>query len=300
MRSNLQLRKPRSRAKDGPAFVFIDATENLADAPQDDGPTPRALIRRQAARSGRKHQRMNAAAEESNIPRQSKPTAVSLPGVGKFYLDEKGVCKLIDPFLAPQPSSTGYEGLKIKYNFDIRYLTNFFDVSLGKPSSLLHEQRTFLGSLLQQQPSSFLNHLPGRYGCNPQLDDAINCLAARVGSIFGFPTRPATVAALYGKALHSLQIAVADTTLMLNPDVYCATRLLTLYEVSPLSLSLLIINSVQLVSRPEDNHWVLHGRGGLDLIKHRGPSNHTTEFDWMLLKSQGLFLVIHITTLALG
>lgn len=87
---------------------------------------------------------------------------------------------------------------------------------------------------------------------------------------------------------------------MLNPDVYCATRLLTLYEVSPLSLSLIMINSVQLVSRPEDNHWVLHGRGGLDLIKHRGPSNHTTEFDWMLLKSQGLFLVIHITTLALG
>lgn len=48
---------------------------------------------------------------------------------------------------------------------------------------------------------------------------------------------------------------------------------------------------MQLVSRPEDNHWVLHGRGGLDLIKLRGPSNHTTEFDWMLLKSQGLFLV---------
>lgn len=294
MRSNLPLRKPRSRAKDGPAFVFIDATETFSDAPQE-GLTPRALIRRQAARSGRKHQRTQSTSKEaSNIPGQSKLTALVVPGVCKLYVDDEGVCKSIDPFLAPRPSSTGYEALKTKYNFDIRYLTNFFDVSLGKPSSLLHKQRTFLGSLLQQQPSSFLNHLPSRYGCNRQLDDAINCLAARVGSIFGFPTKPATVAALYGKALQSLQIAVADRELMLNPDVYCATRLLTLYEVS-LSIFLTTFsyhyNNVQLVSRPEDNHWVLHGRGGLDLIKLRGPSNHTTEFDWMLLKSQGLFLV---------
>ncbi|KAL4932352.1 uncharacterized protein BDV17DRAFT_194801 [Aspergillus undulatus] len=63
---------------------------------------------------------------------------------------------------------------------------------------------------------------------------------------------------------------------MLGPDVYCATRLLTLYE---------------LVSRPEDNHWVLHGRGGINLVGLRGPSNHNTQFDWMLLKSQGLFSV---------
>ncbi|KAL2866054.1 uncharacterized protein BJX67DRAFT_372740 [Aspergillus lucknowensis] len=282
MRSNLQLRKPRSRAKDGPAFVFIDATENFSDAAQEE-PTPRDLIQRQAARSGRKHQRIqNTSKEATNIPGQTKLTEVVFPGVGKLYVDDKGACTSIDPFLAPQPSSMGYEALQTKYNFDIRYLTNCFDVSLGEPSSLLHEQRTFLGNLLQQQPSSFLNHLPSRYGCNLQLDDAISCLAARVGSIFGFPARPETVTSLYGKALQSLRIAVADRILMSNADIYCATRLLTLYER---------------VSCPEDNHWVLHGRGGLDLIKFRGPSNHTTEIDWMLLKSQGLFLMTCSTNL---
>lgn len=232
MRSSLPLRKQQSRAKDGPAFVFINATETVSDTPQE-GSTPRALIRRQAARSGRKHQRaQNTSRDAIKIAGPSNLTSLVLPGVGKLYLDERGACQSVDPILTPQPSSTGYEALQTKYNFDIRYLTNFFDVSLGKPSSMLHEQRTFLGNLLQQQPSSFLNHLPSRYGCNQQLDDAINCLAARVGSIFGFPTRPATVAALYGKALQSLRVALADRTLMLNPDVYCATRLLTLYEVS--------------------------------------------------------------------
>ncbi|KAL4862420.1 hypothetical protein BDV12DRAFT_190435 [Aspergillus spectabilis] len=273
MRPKFQFPKPRSRAKEGPAFVFIDATESLSDVPQDEA--SRALIRRQAARSGRKHQStQNPSREATNIPGQS--TTVVLPGVGKFYVDN-GDCELIDLFLTPQPSSTGYEVLKMKYNFDIRYLTSFFDVSLGKPSSLLYEQRTFLINLLQQQPSSFLNDLPSRYSWSPHLDDAMNCLAARVGSIFGFSTRPATVTALYGKALQSLQIALANRDLMLNPDVYCATRLLTLYE---------------LVSRPEENHWVLHGRGGINLVGLRGPSNHNTRFDWMLLKSRGLFFVL--------
>ncbi len=125
MRSNLPLRKPRSRAKDGPAFVFIDATETISDAPQE-GLTPRALIRRQAARSGRKHQRTQSTSKEaSNIPGQSKLTALVVPGVCKLYVDDEGVCKSIDPFLAPRPSSTGYEALTISI-FDILRISLMF------------------------------------------------------------------------------------------------------------------------------------------------------------------------------
>lgn len=150
--------------------------------------------------------------------------------------------------LTTQPSFSGYEALRVKYNFDITYLTSFTDVDLGKTASLfLHEhedgQATHLTRLLRQQSSSsFLSYLPSRYGASAVLDDAMHCLAARAGQIFGFNITAGTISALYARALKSLQGALTDTGLCLGADVYCATRLLTLYEVSrstPLTCSAL-------------------------------------------------------------
>ncbi|RDW93342.1 uncharacterized protein DSM5745_00664 [Aspergillus mulundensis] len=264
MRPKLPFRKPRSRAKAGPAFVFVDAAEGLAGGPRDE--EARILIRRQAARSGRKHQRTQSA-------RQS-PSSISGEGpllVTDGCLIEPDEVDSVDHSIAPQPSFTGYEALRATYNFDITYLASFTDVDLGKAAALpLQSQPSLLSSLLQQRSTSFLSYLPSRYGSSRCLDDAIHCVAARAGQMFGYSTRAATISKLYGKALRSLQHALSDSELCMGVDVYCATRLLTLYEF---------------ISPPEENHWVLHNRGGIKLLELRGPENHKTKFDWMLLKS---------------
>ncbi|KAL4933736.1 uncharacterized protein BDV17DRAFT_286551 [Aspergillus undulatus] len=272
MRPRLPSRKPRSRAKAGPAFVFVETTESSTGKPREED--VRVLIRRQAARSGRKHQRMQSARQGSNdsdTPGQPGTLVLHTVNVEGVYPTATADDDSVDHSIAPQPSFTGYEALRVIYNFDITYLASFTHVDLGKTAALpLQTQPNLISSLLQQRSTSFLSYLPSRYGSSPCLDDAMQCLAARAGQMFGHTTRAATISTLYGKALISLQSALGDGKLCMGADVYCATRLLTLYE---------------LISSPESNHWVLHNRGGIRLLEARGPQNHKSRFDWMLLKS---------------
>ncbi|KAL4937379.1 hypothetical protein BDV06DRAFT_74823 [Aspergillus oleicola] len=274
MRPKLPTRNPRSRAKDGPAFVFVDSAESFTGKPTEED--VRALIRRQAARSGRKHQRTQSARQssESNTPGDSGTLVLhGLPVgvVGRFPTGTADDDSVDRSTIASQPSFTGYEALRVAYNFDITYLTSFTDVDLGKTAAIpLQNQPNLIFSLLQRRSTSFLSYLPSRYGSSPCLDDAMHCLSARAGQMFGHATRARTISTLYGRALKSLQAALGDKKLCMEADVYCATRLLTLYE---------------LISPPEANHWVLHNRGGIRLLEARGPGNHITRFDWMLLKS---------------
>lgn len=212
--------------------MFVDASNDRSGRPHDE--VSRAQIRRQAARSGRKSQGGQSMGD--NGSHVFNPESVLLRGLVQ---DREG------PVLTVQPSISGYEALRVKYNFDITYLTSFTDVDVGKSASLfLHEhgdgQAAHLTRLLQQQSSSsFLSYLPSRYGASAVLDDAMHCLAARAGQIFGFSITAGTISALYARALQSLQSALTDNGLCLGADVYCATRLLTLYEVSGISLPLL-------------------------------------------------------------
>lgn len=222
-------RKPRSRAKGGSAFVFVDTTERLVGGPHNED--ARVLIRRQAARSGRKHQRTQTVDQGQNDT-QGGSEALVLRGVAVKRVVPTEDDDSVYHSIAPQPSLTGYEALRVKFNFDITYLASFTDVDLGKTAALaIQKQPTLLLSLLQQRPSSFLSFLPGRYGSSPCLDDAMNCLSAQAGNLFGYATRTSTISALYGKALRSLQHAITDANLCREADIYCATRLLTLYEV---------------------------------------------------------------------
>lgn len=234
MRSSQPSRKPRSRAKNGPAFVFVDAPNNRSGKPHDE--VSRAQIRRQAARSGRKSQRVQTLdGEDGSCTPEELELELELQS-------EPGLLQLVQvqggPMLTMQPSFSGYEALRVKYNFDIKYLASFTDVDLGKTASLfLHEHENgraaHLTRLLQRQSSSsFLSYLPSRYGASAVLDDAMHCLAARAGQIFGFSVSAGTISTLYARALKSLQGALTDNGLCLGADVYCATRLLTLYEVS--------------------------------------------------------------------
>ncbi|OGM47651.1 hypothetical protein ABOM_004338 [Aspergillus bombycis] len=217
-----------------------------------------------------------AESKEGLVPVKAGPTGLVL------VMEDNGCPRMIlanipHPAPLPQPSYNGYETLRVKYNFDVTDLASFTDVDLGKIAYLsLRDQPARLVSLLHKRSSSFLSYLPSRYGSNQCLDDAIHCVAARAGQMLGFPTRASTLPALYVKALNSLQAAIEDKTQYLEADVYCATRLLAIYE---------------LIGLPDANHWIHHNRGGIKLVELRGPENHKSEFDWLLLRSQGPSIV---------
>ncbi|KAL4875137.1 hypothetical protein BJY04DRAFT_211539 [Aspergillus karnatakaensis] len=265
--------KPKSRAKPGPSFIFVEARNSPSGRPQDED--AKAAIRRQAARSGRKHQQL-----QLQTPDPSRENSLA-PGQGR--VDDELPLTLTrwnPPLLTPQPAAAGYEALKVKYNFDITYLSPLTDIALGKLGSvMMQENPTLVRHLISQHDASFLSYLPSRYGSSLCLDAAIDCLAAAAGQMFGSlrPIRPASLSMLYGRALQSLQAALNDGSAYKSSEVYCATRLLTLYE---------------LISHPEADHHILHSRGGSRIVQLRGPKNHTTPFDYMLLKSQGPFIVV--------
>src|ERR1051326_7814711 len=70
MRPELPFKKRRSRAKAGPAFVFINASNLPAELEEQD---VRTRIRKQAARSGRKsHRQQSTKNNESNVAQRSR------------------------------------------------------------------------------------------------------------------------------------------------------------------------------------------------------------------------------------
>ncbi|RKK32520.1 hypothetical protein BFJ70_g16532 [Fusarium oxysporum] len=273
MRPKLPLRKPRSRVKDGPAFVFVDTT-SASDA--------KTIVRRHAARSGLICRQENI----TTLPdsRESIPAATKAPGATSPAKNRHGMCKentLRDASnlgSVPQPLSSRYEAFRLSYNFDITDLTSFTDVDLATNAyRLLQDEPNRLVSLLQKQSSSFLAYLPSRYGSSTCLDDAMHCVAARAGQVLGFQMPKSMPYILYGKALKSLQIAISDGTECTVSDIYCVTRLLVLYE---------------LIGPPDTTRLAHHHRGGIRLIELRGPDRYTSKFDWMLLKSQGPSIII--------
>jgi hypothetical protein len=233
-------RRPRNRSKDGPAFIFVNHGDSLVLGPQHQDDQVR--IRRQAARSGcKRRQETDRIQRNRGVLMEAVGGAPIRIGAASVPLDTRS-----DYFVAreashefsihtppPLPLFNGYEAMRAKYNFDIADLASFTDVDLGRIAFVsLQDQPTRLTNLLQKQPSSFLSYLPSRYGSGGCLDDAIHCLAQRAGQMLRFSTEAPTSSALYGRALKSLHIAIADEKHRLGADVYCATRLLALYEVS--------------------------------------------------------------------
>ncbi|KAH6972714.1 hypothetical protein BKA56DRAFT_492559 [Ilyonectria sp. MPI-CAGE-AT-0026] len=286
IRPKLPLRKPRSRVKEGPAFVFVDTVG--APSTRLKKNDAKTIVRRQAARSGHTR-RQDESANQENIAtlpdsRELIPARKSAPGATSPAKDRYGMWKrntLHDvPSLGPipQPLSSGYETFRLRYNFDITDLTSFTDVDLATNAyRLLRDEPNRLVSLLQKQYSSFLAYLPSRYGSSTCLDDAMHCVAARAGQMLGFPMQKSTPSILYGKALNSLQIAIWDGAECTGSDIYCVTRLMVLYE---------------LIGPPDTTHLAHHHRGGIRLVELRGPGCYTSKFDWMLLKSQGPSIII--------
>ncbi|KAK8076289.1 hypothetical protein PG994_003561 [Apiospora phragmitis] len=131
------------------------------------------------------------------------------------------------------PSYNGYETMRARFNFDITCLTSFTSIDLtASASSLLQHNPECAGSLLQRWSSCFLSYLPSRYDSRPFLDDAMHCVAARAAYMVGSSTSPLLHTALYSRALANVAAAIQADDPSLLSDIYCATRLLVLYEAS--------------------------------------------------------------------
>ncbi|KAH7126554.1 hypothetical protein B0J13DRAFT_531087 [Dactylonectria estremocensis] len=93
MRPKLPLRKPRSRVKDGPAFVFVDTAGVPSTGPEKND--AKTIVRRQAARSGRTRRQDESPNQENiaTLPDSQEliPARKSARGVTSRAKDRYGI-----------------------------------------------------------------------------------------------------------------------------------------------------------------------------------------------------------------
>ncbi|KAK6852111.1 hypothetical protein PG995_012236 [Apiospora arundinis] len=260
MAPNSTRRKRRSRRKDGPDLVFVNTAESFRTGHENKD--LRLVIRHQAARSGcRNRGRTRDDTMTERDPQDGTVSARDQP----------------PPVPRILPSYNGYETMRIRFDFDITCLTSFTDIDFAANAcSLLQHNLRRSGFSLQSLPTCFLAYLPSRYGSRPFLDDAMHCVAARAAHMVGLTTSPTLHTALYSKALASLRAAVKAGDSWLIPEVYCATRLLVLYET---------------IGPPNQNALIFHSNAGIDLIKQMDPTSEMSAFNQILIRSQGPYII---------
>lgn len=218
------------RKKDGQIFEFV--VDTTATHHED----ARALVRRQAARSGARMRRTRIEKTGTSSKNEESSRAQ------EAHNTKSGTSqRIVAPWRSgpvaagavKQPTFSSYEAIRVIYNFDITSLESFLHVDLPVSGS---DYDLMIQDCLQQSgalprigdSSSFLAHLPARYGSSPFLDDAVHCVAARAAHVLGRSKTPTPPSVLYGKALRSLTNGIQSGRWA---EVYCATRLFVLYEV---------------------------------------------------------------------
>ncbi|TRX96471.1 hypothetical protein FHL15_002743 [Xylaria flabelliformis] len=259
MESGRCRKKQLSQRKDRPDFEFIGiaGSSNIFEPYTEEA---RFLIRRQPARSGgQKHLRENASQNQEDsmsITPQMKNSAheeINIPPGTQHARP------------AIQPSISGYETMRVIYNFDITALDSFIDVDLAVNAfRLLQYHPTSPATLLQKGSSSFLAYLPSRYGSKPFLNDAMHCVAAKAAQMLRHSTTQTSPSKLHMKALRSLYSATQNDATCPITDIYCATRLLVLYES---------------LGSPDINALAIHNEFGIKLLSQKGPSLDLSRFD---------------------
>ncbi|KAI8623991.1 hypothetical protein F5Y19DRAFT_456424 [Xylariaceae sp. FL1651] len=172
----------------------------------------------------------------------------------------------VEPQLSQAMSMTGLDLLRAETGIDILRLSVLTEVHSNQvASSALTEQPDQLIILFRLPKKSYLSFMPSRYGHSSCLDDAIRCVATRAKSVLTRQAPDRKELFLYGTALRSLQIAVNDPGgAWKNPDVLCATQILSIFEVL----------------RPSHAQaWSQHIIGASRLIYARGPSGFTSDFE---------------------
>ena len=131
--------------------------------------------------------------------------------------------------------SSGYISMRIDYGFDLLDLSALTTFHTGRiTAQLLSRDPSCLAHVLRCRQWSYFSFLPSRYGHSACLDDAVHCVAARVRQWMCSPSDPPDdgVLSLYSKSLTSLQSALNDPILCLQPETLCATAILALHEVN--------------------------------------------------------------------
>ena len=137
--------------------------------------------------------------------------------------------------IRPSLISSGYESMRIKYGFDLLDVSALTTFHTGRIiAQLLSKEPLRLATILRYCQWSYFSFLPSRYGYSTCLDDATHCLAARLRQWVIAPgDSPSNgVLSLYSKSLNSLQSALNDPDLFLEPEILCATAILGIYEVN--------------------------------------------------------------------
>ncbi|KAK4580100.1 hypothetical protein LTR86_000302 [Recurvomyces mirabilis] len=172
-------------------------------------------------------------------------------------------CELVLTDMALYPE---YERARSKFGIDLSSLSILTNFNVGKSTiAILSADPTRLASLLNLQQWSYLEYIPARYGTSKCLTAATDCLLAKVHTVLA-PKEEcyAVCSRLYGKALRTLQEAIASDSSAMDADVLCATQLLSLHE---------------LLDPSRDTAWSQHVQGSARLVRHRSASRFITEFD---------------------
>jgi hypothetical protein len=247
-----------------PARVqFVNATVTNPSAPKD--PAVRALIRKQAMKMAADTRRRGGNYGKHNLRQypvfyQSKGDGAAaeeifdLDGLDSQPLSAEGLqsqnClpnmrigrdverEMPSTRKIPlKPSAKGYELITMKNGFDIIDLSTLATYHVGRATAqALSSDPLQLLKLLDFKQWSYMSYLPSLYGSSACLDNAIDCIIARVRHIIApnGETGEREVIRLYLKAIDSLQKALNSPSQRLAPHVLCATEILALYEVRKL------------------------------------------------------------------
>ncbi len=228
------------------SYEFV-VSSSAAGLPTDQG--TRRLIRRQAMSRAAAARRQKGSWGKHNLgqypvscldledeEKQGDDAAASGSAREGSSLGQQGhppamTAKMTVPANVP---SSGYESMRIDHGFDLLDVSALTTFHSGRITARLLSREPFrLAHVLQYRQWSYFSFLPSRYGHTACLDDAANCVAARVRQWMSSPSEPPCkwVLSLYTKSLTSLQSALNDPVLYLKPEVLCATAILAIYEV---------------------------------------------------------------------
>ncbi|KAL8787923.1 MAG: hypothetical protein Q9213_001950 [Squamulea squamosa] len=176
-------------------------------------------------------------------------------------------------WIPASPPSTGYEAMRIRYDFDVLDLSALTALHISRAiAQPLQDDPSQLIQILRRREWSYFSYMPWRYGFTQCLDDAICCVAARVRQWITSPGKPTDqVLVLYSRAVRSLQAALNDPSQRMQADVLCATEVLWIFE---------------LLDSDRDDAWMTHAAGAATLIQLRGPRGYETDFEKALFLGQ--------------
>lgn len=243
---------PQSQKKNAEIFEFV--VDTISTHHKD----ARAVVRRQAARSGARL-RKTRVTKADTLSDKYEESSSKQEGANNTNPETLKLGSLAAGAVK-KPVFSAYEATRVIYNFDITTLETFLNVELPVLGYelMIQDYLQQSGALLGNgDSSSFLAHLPARYGSSAFLDDAVHCVAARAAQMLGRSKASTSPSLLYGKALRSLKNGIQ---LGCWAEVYCATRLFVLYEVKIIRIvecmaSMITMYHVSHLAIPTSMHW---------------------------------------------